>query len=59
MNKFKNYPTIEVIKSKKKEDQTFSSNFFSFEVVLNKIKKLQTATTIQQNDTPTKITKKI
>ena len=59
MNKFKNYSTIKVIKSKKKEDQTFSFNFFSFEVVLNKIKKLQTATTIQQNDTPTKITKKI
>ena len=57
INKFKNHPSIKVIKSRKKEEQTFSFNYVSYEEVLNEISKLQTATTIQQNDIPTKILK--
>ena len=57
INKFKNHPSIKTIKSRKKEEQTFSFNYVSYEEVLNKIRKLQTATTIQQNDIPTKILK--
>ena len=57
INKFKNHPSIKVIKSRKKEEQTFTFNYVSYEEVLNEIRKLQTATTIQQNDIPTKILK--
>ena len=57
INKFKNHPSIKVIKSRKKEEQTFTLNYVSYEEVLNEIRKLQTATTIQQNDIPTKILK--
>ena len=57
INKFKNRPSIKVIKSRKKEEQTFTLNYVSYEEVLNEIRKLQTATTIQQNDIPTKILK--
>ena len=57
IKKFKNHPSIKVIKSRKKEEQTFTLNYVSYEEVLNKIRKLQTATTIQQNDIPTKILK--
>ena len=55
-NKFKNHPNIRVIKSRKKEEQTPTFNYVSHEV-LNKIRKLQTATRIQQNNIPTKILK--
>ena len=48
INKFKNHPSIKVIKSRKKEEQTFTFNYVSYEEVLNEIRKLQTATTIQQ-----------
>ena len=57
INKFRNHPSIKTIKSNKKEDQ-MSYNYVSYEEVLNEIRKLQTATTIQQNDIPTKILKK-
>ena len=57
INKFKNHPSIKTIKSKKKEEQTFSFSYVSYEEVLNEIRKLQTGTTIQQNDIPTKILK--
>ena len=40
---------------KKKEEQTFTFNHVSYEEVINKIRKLETATTIQKNDIPTKI----
>ena len=56
INKFKNHPNIRVIKSRKKEEQTLTFNYVSHEV-LNKIRKLQTATRIQQNNIPTKILK--
>ena len=57
INKFKNHSSIKAIKSRRKEDQTFTFNYVSFEEVLNEIRKLETATTAQQNDTPTKILK--
>ena len=40
INKFKNHPSIKVIKSRKKEEQTFTFNYVSYEEVLNKIRKL-------------------
>ena len=49
--------SIKVIKSRKKEEQTFTFNYVSYEDVLNEIRKLQTATTTQQNNIPTKILK--
>ena len=58
INKFKNHPSIKFIKSKKKEEQTFTFSYVSYEEVLNKIRKLQIKKTTQQNDIPTKILKK-
>ena len=58
INKFNNRPSIKVTKSRKKEEQTFTFNYVSYEEVLNKIRKLQTATRIQQNDITTKILQK-
>ena len=59
INKFQNHPSIKVTKSRKKEEQTFTFNYVSYEEVLNEIRKLQTATTIQQNDITIKILFKI
>ena len=50
--------SIKVINTKKKEEQTFTFNFVSYEEVLNEIRKLKTATATQQNDILTKILKK-
>ena len=58
INKFKNHPSIKVIKSRKKEEQTFTFSYVSYEEVLNEIRNLQSKKTIQQNDIPTKILKK-
>ena len=58
INKFKNHPSIKVIKSRKKEEQTFTFRYVSYEEVLNEIRKLQIKKTTQQNDIPTKILKK-
>ena len=57
INKFKNHPSIKVIKSRKKEEQTLTFNYVSCEEVLTEIRKLQTTKTTQQNDIPTKILK--
>ena len=57
IRKFKNHPSITVIKSRKKEEQTINFNYVSNEEVLNEIRKIQTAETIQQNGIPTKILK--
>ena len=57
INKFKNHSSIEVIKSRKKEEQTFAFNYVRYEEVLNEIRKPKAAKTIQQNDIPTKIPK--
>ena len=59
INKFKNHPSIKVIKSRKKEEQTFTFSYVSYEEVLNKIRKLQTTKTTQQNDSSIKILKEI
>ena len=58
INKVKNHPSIKLIKSRKKEKQTFTFSYVSYEEVLNEIRKLQTTKTTQQNDIPTKILKK-
>ena len=58
INKFKNHPSIKVIKSRKKEEQTFTFSYDFCEEVLNEIRKLQTTKTTRQNDIPTKILKK-
>ena len=47
INKFKNHPSIKVIKSRKKEEQTFTFSYVSYEEVLNEIRKLQTTKTTQ------------
>ena len=47
------------MKSWKKEQQNFTFHYVSYEEVLNEIRKLQTASTIQQNDISTKIKRKI
>ena len=52
INTFKNHRSIKVIKSTKKEEQTFTFNYVSYVVVLNEIMKLQTPTTTHDNDTP-------
>ena len=57
ISKLKSHPGIKVIKCRKKEEQIFNFNYVSYEEVLNKIRKLQTAKTLQQNDIPTKILK--
>ena len=58
INKFKNHPSIKLIKSRKKEKQTFTFRYVSYEEVLNEIRKLQTKKTTQQNDITAKILKK-
>ena len=55
ISKLKSHPGIKVIKCRKKEEQTFNFNYVSYEEVLNKVTKLHTPKTIQQNDIPTKI----
>ena len=40
INKFKNHPSIKIIKSRKKQEQTFTFNYVSYEEVLNEIRKL-------------------
>ena len=55
ISKFKNHPSIKATKCRKKEEQTFNFNYVSYEEVLNKVTKLHTPKTIQQNDIPTKI----
>ena len=56
INKFKNHPSMKVIKSREKEEQTFTFNCVFYEEILNEIRELQNGT-IQQNDIPTKILK--
>ena len=57
ISKFKNHPSIKVIKSRKKEEQSFTFSYVSYEEVLNEIRKLQTTKTTQQNDISTKTLK--
>ena len=57
IDKFKKHPSIKVIKSRKKVEQTFTFIHVCYKEVLNEIRKLKTATTMQQNDFQTKILK--
>ena len=51
INKFKNHTSIKVIKNlRKKQEQTFTFNYVSYDVVLNEIMKLQNPTTTHDND---------
>ena len=45
------------MKSRKKEEQAFTFSYVFYEEVLNKIRKLQTTKTAQQNNIPTKVLK--
>ena len=53
IDKVKKHSSIKVIKSRKKEKQ----NHVCYKEVLNEIRKLKTATTMQQNDFQTEILK--
>ena len=55
INNFENHPSINVIKFRKKREQTFTFNYVYYEEIVNEIRKLQTATAIQENDSPTRI----
>ena len=57
ISKFKNHHCNKIIKCRKKEEQTFTFNYVSYEEVFNEISKQQTPKTIQQNEIPTKILK--
>ena len=56
-NKFKNHPSIIMIKSKKKNDQCFSFGPVTYNDVLKKVKAFDTAKVFQQSDIPTKTSK--
>ena len=57
INKFRNHPSIIMIKSKKKNYQSFSFGPVTYDDVLKKVKTLDTAKASQQSDIPTKILK--
>ena len=57
ISKFKNHPSIKVIRSRKEEGQTFTFACVSYEDAFNEIRKPQTVKTTQENDIPTKILK--
>ena len=54
-NKFRNPPSIIMIKNKKKNDQSFSFGPLPYDDVLKKVKTLYTARASQRSDIPTKI----
>ena len=57
VNKFKNRPSIIMIKNKKKNDQSFSFGPVTFDDALKKVKALGTAKASQQSDIPIKVLK--
>ena len=57
LNKFRNHPSIVMIKTKKKIDQCFSFGRVTYDDVLKKANNLGTAKASQQSDIPTKILK--
>ena len=57
VNNFKNHSSIIMIKSKKKNDQSFSFGPVTYDDVLKKINTLDTEKVSQQSDIPTKILK--
>ena len=57
LNKFRNHPSIIMIKNKRKADQCFSFGPVTYEDILKKTNNLDTAKASQQSDVPTKILK--
>ena len=57
LNKFRNHPSITMIKNKRKADQCFSFGPVIYEDILKKTNNLDTAKASQQSDVPTKILK--
>ena len=57
VNNFKNHSSIIMIKSKKKNDQSFSFGPVTYDDVSKKVNTLDTAKASQQSDIPTKILK--
>ena len=57
VNKFRNHPSIIMLKNKKKNDQSFSFGPVTYDEVLKKVKTLDTAKASPQSDIPTKILK--
>ena len=60
LNKFRNHPSIAMIKSKRKTDQCFSFGPVTYDHILKKNKKtnnLDTAKASQQSDVPSKVLK--
>ena len=59
LSKFRNHPSIIMIKNKKKNDQGFSFGPVTYDDELKKIKTFDTGKASQQSDIPTKILKQI
>ena len=57
LNKFRNHPSIVMIKSKRKIDQCFSFGPVTYDNILKKTNNLDTAKAPQQSDNSTKILK--
>ena len=57
VNKFRNHPSIIMIKNKKKNDQSFSFGLITYDDALKKVKTYNTAKASQQSNIPTKILK--
>ena len=57
LNKFRNHPSIIMIKNKRKTDQCFFFGPVTYDDVLKKTNNLDTAKASQQSDIPTKILK--
>ena len=57
VDKFKNHPSSNKIKNKKKNDQSFTFGPVSYDDVLKKVKTLDTAKASQEFDIPTNILK--
>ena len=57
LNKFRNHPSIIMIKNKRKTNQCFSFGPVTYDDILKKTNNLDTAKASQQSDIPTKILK--
>ena len=57
LNKFRNHPSIIMIKNKRKTDQCFSFGSVKYDDILQKTNNLDTAKASQQSDVPPKILK--
>ena len=57
VNKFRNQPSIIMIKNKKRNDRSFSFGPVTYDEVLKKVKTIDTAKASQQSHIPTKVLK--